>query len=55
MFSLHAGGGRAGDIRMQDQAVAAEQRNWRQSRLDLEAAVAEPVLRRQAHRMLWEI
>lgn len=40
---------------MQDQAVAAEQRNWRQSRLDLEAAVAEPVLRRQAHRMLWEI
>lgn len=40
---------------MQDQAVATEQRQWRQSRVHLEAAVGEPVLRRQAHRMLWEI
>ncbi len=40
---------------MQDQAAALEKAHWQQSRLRLEGAVADPVLRRQAHRMLWEI
>ena len=34
---------------------AAEQEQWQQTRLALEAATADPVLRRDAHRALWEI
>ena len=40
---------------MQDEAAALEQAHWRQSRLELEAAMSDPVLRREVRRMLWEI
>lgn len=40
---------------MQDQAAALERQHWLDSRLRLEAAADAPVLRRQAHRMLWEV
>ena len=39
---------------MQDQG-SLERQHWLESRQRLEAAVGDPVLRRQAHRLLWEI
>ena len=39
---------------MHDQAAELERTHWRQARQLLETAVADPALRRQAHRLLWE-
>ncbi len=40
---------------MQDQAAEQERQRWQQSRARLEAATSQPALRRQAHRLLWEL
>jgi hypothetical protein len=40
---------------MHDQAAALERQHWQGSRRQLEAASADPALRRQANRLLWEI
>ncbi len=40
---------------MQDQAAEQEWRHWQDSRARLTAATAHPALRRQAHRLLWEL
>jgi hypothetical protein len=40
---------------MQDQAAVLEREEWLGARRHLEAAIADPALRRQAHRLLWEI
>jgi hypothetical protein len=40
---------------MQDQVAALERQHWLASRHRLEAATADPALRRQARRMLWEV
>ncbi len=40
---------------MQDLAAEQERRHWRESRARLELATSQPALRRQAHRLLWEL
>ncbi len=40
---------------MQDQAVERDRRQWQDARARLQAATRQPALRRQAHRLLWEL
>ncbi len=40
---------------MHDRAAEQERAHWGESRIRLEAATAQPALRRQAHRLLWEL
>ena len=40
---------------MQDQAAEQDRRHWQDSRARLQAATRQPALRRQAHRLLWEL